>query len=340
MLTNDIRAAFLAYFARNGHEVVASSPLVPRNDPTLLFTNAGMVQFKNLFTGLEKRAYTRASTLAEMRARRRQAQRPRECRLHRAASHLLRDARQFLVRRLFQGRRDRARLEPGDEGVRPRQGPAAGSPSMPRTRMRRSSGRRSPAFRKSASSASRPRTISGRWAIPARAARARRSSMTTARTSRAARPAAPTPMATASSRSGTSSSCSSSSMPTARARTCRGPRSIPAWGSSASPRCSRASTTITTPTSCARWSWPRPRHRASPPMGRRRCRTASSPIICAPRPSSSPTACCRRRRGAATCCAASCAAPCATRTSSARRTRCCGGWCRRWCGRWAPPIPS
>ena len=60
--TNDIRAAFLDYFAKNGHEIVASSPLVPRNDPTLLFTNAGMVQFKNVFTGLEKRSYQRAAT--------------------------------------------------------------------------------------------------------------------------------------------------------------------------------------------------------------------------------------------------------------------------------------
>src|SRR5258707_6401261 len=59
---NDIRAAFLEYFARNGHTVVASSPLVPRNDPTLLFTNAGMVQFKNVFTGVEKRNYVRAAT--------------------------------------------------------------------------------------------------------------------------------------------------------------------------------------------------------------------------------------------------------------------------------------
>ncbi len=59
---NDIRAAFLDYFARNGHEIVPSSPLVPRNDPTLLFTNAGMVQFKNVFTGLEKRPYQRAVT--------------------------------------------------------------------------------------------------------------------------------------------------------------------------------------------------------------------------------------------------------------------------------------
>src|ERR1700676_3110408 len=59
---NDIRAAFLDYFAANGHEIVPSSPLVPRNDPTLLFTNAGMVQFKNVFTGVEKRPYARAVT--------------------------------------------------------------------------------------------------------------------------------------------------------------------------------------------------------------------------------------------------------------------------------------
>jgi len=59
---SDIRRTFLEYFRKNGHEVVDSSPLVPRNDPTLMFTNAGMVQFKNVFTGLEKRAYTRATT--------------------------------------------------------------------------------------------------------------------------------------------------------------------------------------------------------------------------------------------------------------------------------------
>jgi alanyl-tRNA synthetase len=59
---NDIRAAFLNYFAANGHEIVPSSPLVPRNDPTLMFTNAGMVQFKNVFTGLERRPYARATT--------------------------------------------------------------------------------------------------------------------------------------------------------------------------------------------------------------------------------------------------------------------------------------
>jgi alanyl-tRNA synthetase len=59
---NDIRKSFMDFFARNDHTVVASSALVPRNDPTLMFTNAGMVQFKNVFTGLEKRPYSRAVT--------------------------------------------------------------------------------------------------------------------------------------------------------------------------------------------------------------------------------------------------------------------------------------
>ncbi|MBY6005507.1 alanine--tRNA ligase [Salipiger bermudensis] len=59
---NDIRSTFLGYFEKQGHQVVPSSPLVPRNDPTLMFTNSGMVQFKNLFTGVETRDYKRATT--------------------------------------------------------------------------------------------------------------------------------------------------------------------------------------------------------------------------------------------------------------------------------------
>ena len=59
---NEIRSTFLNYFGKHGHEIVESSPLVPRNDPTLMFTNAGMVQFKNVFTGIEKRPYVRATT--------------------------------------------------------------------------------------------------------------------------------------------------------------------------------------------------------------------------------------------------------------------------------------
>ncbi|HEY0418781.1 MAG TPA: alanine--tRNA ligase [Acetobacteraceae bacterium] len=60
--SNTIRTSFLDYFARNGHQVVESSPLVPRNDPTLMFANSGMVQFKNVFTGQEKRSYSRATS--------------------------------------------------------------------------------------------------------------------------------------------------------------------------------------------------------------------------------------------------------------------------------------
>ncbi len=60
--TNEIRRSFLDYFAAQGHEIVPSAPLVPYNDPTLMFTNAGMVPFKNVFTGLEKRAVPRATS--------------------------------------------------------------------------------------------------------------------------------------------------------------------------------------------------------------------------------------------------------------------------------------
>src|SRR5436190_8578205 len=59
---SDVRSHFLDFFRDRQHSVVASSPLVPRNDPTLMFTNAGMVQFKNVFTGAEKRDYVRAAT--------------------------------------------------------------------------------------------------------------------------------------------------------------------------------------------------------------------------------------------------------------------------------------
>src|ERR1700742_3050695 len=62
MTGNEIRAKFLEYFAGRGHRIVRSSSLVPANDPTLLFTNAGMNQFKEVFLGLEKRDYSRATT--------------------------------------------------------------------------------------------------------------------------------------------------------------------------------------------------------------------------------------------------------------------------------------
>src|SRR6185312_4249702 len=60
--SHDIRQAFLGFFAKNGHEIVQSASLIPQNDPTLLFANAGMVQFKDVFTGREQRSYKRATT--------------------------------------------------------------------------------------------------------------------------------------------------------------------------------------------------------------------------------------------------------------------------------------
>src|ERR1700710_750940 len=62
MTSSEIRASFLEFFRKNGHAVLPSSSLVPANDPTLLFTNAGMVQFKDLFLGKETRDYSRATT--------------------------------------------------------------------------------------------------------------------------------------------------------------------------------------------------------------------------------------------------------------------------------------
>ena len=59
---SDIRAEFLGFFEKNGHTKVSSSPLVPQNDPTVMFTMAGMMQFKDVFTGKEKRDYSRATT--------------------------------------------------------------------------------------------------------------------------------------------------------------------------------------------------------------------------------------------------------------------------------------
>ena len=184
---NEIRSTFLNFFAdeRPRNRAVVAARAAQRPDLDVHQCRHGAVQ-ERLYRRREA-ALSARHHLAEMRARRRQAQRPRQCRLHRAASHLLRDARQFLVRRLLQGPRDRAGLESGHQGVRPAEGQAARRPSISTTTRRSISGRRSRACRSRASSASPAPTISGRWATPARAGRARKSSTTTATRSGAAR---------------------------------------------------------------------------------------------------------------------------------------------------------
>ena len=140
MKSSEIRQKFLEFFESHGHTVVPSSPLVPGNDPTLLFTNAGMVQFKDVFLGHDKRPYTAGGELTALRACRRQAQRSGKRWLYRAPSYLFRNAGQFQLRRLFQApcHQIRVGISYGDAEHTARKN--YGSPYMPRTTKRRISG--------------------------------------------------------------------------------------------------------------------------------------------------------------------------------------------------------
>lgn len=99
--TAEIRQAFLDFFHSKGHQVVASSSTVPNNDPTLLFTNAGMNQFKDVFLGLDKRNYSRATT-SQRCVRAGGKHNDRKRRLHCTSPYFLRNAGQLQLRRLFQ----------------------------------------------------------------------------------------------------------------------------------------------------------------------------------------------------------------------------------------------
>ena len=187
---NEIRSNFLQFFARNGHKIVPSSSLVPRNDPTLMFTNAGMVQFKNVFTGIEKRPYVRATTSQKC---------VRAGGKHNDLDNVGYTARHHTFFEMLGNFsfgdyfKDYAieyawNLLTRDFGLPPKSSP---SPSITTMTRRSTSGARSRACPRSGSSASQQATISGRWATPAPAARARRSSTTTGPISPAAPPGSP-----------------------------------------------------------------------------------------------------------------------------------------------------
>ena len=251
---NEIRSSFLDYFSKNGHEVVPSSPLVPRNDPTLMFTNAGMVQFKNVFTGLEKRPYARATTAQKcVRAggKHNDLDNVGYTARHHTFFEMLGNfsfgdyfkdraielawnliTKEFglpvdrLMVTVYRRRRSGVQSLEEDRGI-------AREQDRPHRRLRQflADGRPRP-LRPVLGDLLRPRAAhSGR---PARLARCRRRPLHRD--------------------SGISCSCNSSSWQAASASICRGPRSTPAWGSSASPRCCRAPTTTTRSTCSARSS--------------------------------------------------------------------------------------
>ena len=210
MTSNEIRASFLKYFEQNGHRVVPSSPLVPGDDPTLLFTNAGMNQFKDVFLGREKRDYTRATTSQKcmrVSGKHNDLDNVGPSLRHHTFFEMLGN---FSFGDYFKEDAHPLRLGAADRRLEDAAGPAGRRRSSrartaSRATTRRTSIWRQLACRPIASSSSAPTTTSGRWATPARAAAARRST-----SSRRHRHAIPR------SRSGTTCSWSSSAAPTAR----------------------------------------------------------------------------------------------------------------------------
>ena len=140
----EIRRRFVEFFAERGHTVVPSASLVPAGDQTLLFTNSGMVQFKDVLTGAEKRSLHPRGRLPALPARRRQAQRLRGGRPDAAPPHALRDARQLELRRLLQARGDPVGVGLPDAGPRdPGRPPRRDDLHRRRRRLRRSGATRS-----------------------------------------------------------------------------------------------------------------------------------------------------------------------------------------------------
>lgn len=243
---NDIRSTFLGYFEKQGHEVVPSSPLVPRNDPTLMFANSGMVQFKNLFTGLEHRDYTRATTSQKC---------VRAGGKHNDLDNVGYTARHHTFFEML------GNFSFGDY-FKPEAIPFAYElitrefgidPTRLLATVYHTDDDAAAIWKKVGIPEDRIiriATSDNFWQMgsTAPAGPAPRSSTIMAITSGAARRDRPKRMATGSSRSGTSSSCRTSSSRMARCASSTCSRSTPAWGWSGSARSCRANTTITTPT--------------------------------------------------------------------------------------------
>jgi alanyl-tRNA synthetase len=248
--STEIRAAFLDYFKANGHEIVASSPLVPHNDPTLLFVNAGMVQFKNVFTESETRPYKRAVT-SQKCVRAGGKHNDLENVGYTARHHtffemlgnfsfgdyfkdLAIELAWDLVTREYGLAKDRllVTVYAEDDQAASLWSKIAGLPEERIVRIA---------------------TSDNFWAMGDTG------------------PCGPCSeiFYDHGARSGTWSSCSSSRWPAASGSSCPSPRSTPAWAWSASPPSCRASTTTTTPTCCAPSSRPRPKSPASSPTARR-----------------------------------------------------------------------
>ena len=247
---NEIRAQFLDFFRKEGHEVVPSGPLVPRNDPTLLFTSAGMVQFKGVFTGVEKRPYQRAVTAQKcLRAggKHNDLENVGYTARHHTFFEMLGnfsfgdyfkeraiELAWRLVTKEYGLAKERliATVYADDDDAFELWRKIAG---LPESRVIRIA------------------TSDNFWAMGDTGPCGPCSEIFYDHGPEIAGgpPGVPRPRATASSRSGTSSSCNSTSPSRASASPCRVPRSTPAWGSSASPRCCKASTTTTTSISCA-----------------------------------------------------------------------------------------
>ena len=245
MRSSDIRRSFLEYFQQNGHTIVPSSSLVPHDDPTLLFTNAGMNQFKDVFLGREKRPYTRATTSQKcmrVSGKHNDLDNVGPSLRHHTFFEMLGN---FSFGDYFKQEAIPVRVGAADRGLEPAGGPAvpdhlqgrSGHPARRRgARDLDEAGaggahhRARPGGKLLADGRHRPvRPLLGDPLLPRRrTSRARRSAP-------AAAAATSTAAAIATSRSGTTCSWSSTGRPTARSTRCRRRRSTPAWASSGSP---------------------------------------------------------------------------------------------------------